>query len=746
MNLKGIKLYLKLNRIKMKNIFLFALIFFVGKLNAQMMVSNGEEAVQNSYAVKSIFIDANIKNQIAEVSVTQTIQNKSDRDMEVELYFPLPTNGVIQNLVMMVDGQEITAQLLEAKEARAIYNGIVQKKKDPALMEFAGYGLFKTSVFPMAIGSERNISIRYTQVCEKHQDLIRFIYPLSTQKFSKNVLESVDVNMIIQTKEDIKTIYSPNAGVTIKRDNDRTASVKMSLKNVIPTSNFKLNYNTSKGKIGASLMSHINDENGCFMLLASPQIEQENQQKIAKNIVFVIDKSGSMAGKKIVQSREALKFVLNNLEDYDYFNIVSYNDRVNQFKNDLVKANSANIKEALTFVDGIHQGGGTNIDGALTQAFQQYKSDEMPNYMMFLTDGLPTAGNTDETHIVTNSNANNKFKTRLFCFGVGNNVNARLLDKLSTQNGGKAVYVSPNEDIEASVSDLYSSISSPVLTDVEITIPGSDIYDTYPSKLPDMFKGGQLLLTGKYKTPGSYTAVIKGKVNGEEKEFKFPVELLDKDKSGEYDFVEKSWASKRIAYLLEQIDQNGESKELTDELVELSKKHGILTPYTSFLAREDVQFADMQSNYSRASGNLKTLNSLSGSSANSLRQYKGKLAEIEAVEDAAPSEEMFYDVEEDADLASYNINSVDTTIAPKVEKKITNVGNNTFYKKEKYWIAGDVDATKLSSAINVTKFSKEYFELSNNLSAEDQKYLGLDGSVYVNLNGKLYYIEEVKKP
>jgi Ca-activated chloride channel family protein len=689
---------------------------------AEGVFSNSVQ-VGNAYEVLNIAVDANMKDQVAEVSVTQTIYNPGNRTLEVEIFFPLPNNGIVQNFMMMVDGKEVPGKLLPKDEAQRIYEGIVRRKRDPALMEYVGYGLFKTSVFPIAIKEERDITVRYTQVCDRKLDMVNFSYPFGTQKFSARALKSVKLTARIESTEPIKSIYSPSDEIKVQRNGDKSATVKMEKTYVTPDHDFKMSYSLLNGAVGANVLSYKPNEksNGYFMLLASPSVAKGIAEKTEKNVVFVLDRSGSMAGKKVEQSKKALEFVLTNLNDNDRFNIVTYDDRVESYKRELQQYNKENFKEAVSYVNSISAGGGTNIDGALTRSMEILKDDSRPNYVIFLTDGLPTAGNTSEATIADNCKKFNSVKARVFAFGVGNDVNARLLDRLSTLNGGASEYVKPHEDIETQVASLYSNISSPVMSDIDINFTHTDIRETYPDQLPDLFKGGQLMWVGQYNKAGKSTVTIKGKVGGKEQTFEFPVDLASHNEPATHDYLQKIWASRRVGYILNQIDLNGRNKEMVDELVKLSKEHGILTPYTAFLAREDVSLASSAENNSRATEQLKQLENTSGQSANAQREIKSDFMKTNKVENG--------------NGIVYSANG-DTTSVNTIKK----IGNKTFYKRNGAWLESTITASEQKGAVRIEQFSSEYFELSKGQSAEFNQYLSFDKEVVVKLNGKTYNI------
>ena len=229
-----------------------------------------------------------------------------------------------------------------------------------------------------------------------------------------------------------------------------------------------------------------------------------------------------MAGKKIEQARKALKSVLNNLRDDDLFNIVVYDDRVESFKPELQRYGPRIRDEAERFVDNIREGGSTNIDSALKTALAMIQDASRPSYVLFLTDGLPTAGETRELAIADNCRQANARRARIFCFGVGYDVNARLLDRLSGGNSGTSEYVKPDEDIETHVGRFYAKMTSPVLADIHLELAGIDINRTYPRDVPDLFEGGQIVWAGRYRQSGRTTIRVSGKVGGERRSTRVP--------------------------------------------------------------------------------------------------------------------------------------------------------------------------------------------------------------------------------
>ena len=596
-----------------------------------------------SYKIKELGVQARINDQVARVHVSQSFVNTGSRQMEVCFVFPLPYDGAVDQLTFLVDGKEYPAKLLPAKEARSIYEGYIRRNRDPALLEWLGTGMFKTSVFPVPPGAERKVTMQYSQLLRKDHALTDFVFPLSTAKYTSHAVEKVSIRATIESSLKIKSVYSPTHSVDVKRSDNKHAVVTYQAQNNIPSADFRLFYDTAKTDLGASVISYRPEgEDGYFMLLASPAIKDKSKERPKKTVVFVVDRSGSMSGKKIEQAKEALRFVLNNLRAGDLFNIVAYDASVESFRPELQKYDEESRKAALGFVEGLYAGGSTNIDGALSSALSMIQDPDRPNYVLFLTDGRPTAGETKEVKIVQNVKGNNSHRARIISLGVGYDVNSRLLDRLTYANHGKTEFVRPDEDLEDHVSRLYSRISSPVMTDVKVTIDiegtkvetGPSVNRVYPREVPDLFEGEQLVLVGRYKKSGTAKVVVQGKVGKGKLKFDFPAKFTKRSRDDSYSFVEKLWAMRRIGQIIDEIDLHGENSELVQELVNLSTKHGILTPYTSFLADDQApaeELANIRLNVGRARQSLQQLELSAGRRALSQRSAKGFLKDANQV-------------------------------------------------------------------------------------------------------------------
>jgi Ca-activated chloride channel family protein len=297
-----------------------------------------------------------------------------------------------------------------------------------------------------------------------------------------------------------------------------------------------------------------------------------------------------MAGAKIDQAKKALKFCVNSLNPEDRFDIVRFSTEAEPLFKSLSDAGAEKQKKALAFVDDLRAAGGTAIKDALAAAL-----DERPGQrdagrlfmVVFLTDGEPTVGEQDPDKIIASvKDAKNGRDVRVFCFGIGNDVNTKLLDQLAEQTRAAAQYVLPNEDLEVPVSTFFAKVQDPMMTGLKLDLGTAGAGKIYPKDLPDLFKGDQLVVFGTYSKAGASAAVLTGTINGQPAKIAQDITLPESTDQSQ-DWIAKLWAVRRVGYLLDEIRINGESKELKEEVTELARRWGIVTPYTAMLIVED---------------------------------------------------------------------------------------------------------------------------------------------------------------
>ena len=538
--------------------------------------------------VNYVQVHTRITDQVAVTSVDQEFYNPNPARLEGTFVFPIPKGAHINKFTMEIDGKQVEAELLPAEKARRIYEDIVRKLRDPALLEYAGRDVFKVRIFPIEPNSKKRITLSYTELLKADDGLVSYVLPLNTEKFSAKPIRNVSVKVDLESKRPLKSIYSPSHSVEVKRHGATSASAGYEATDVQPDTDFALYFAPEKDEIGVNLLTHHrSDEDGYFLLLASPGVDVKEKQVVMKDVVFVLDTSGSMAGKKLEQAKKALQFCVENLNDGDRFEIIRFSTEVEPLFDKLVKATEPNRAKANDFIKDLKPIGGTAIDDALRKALAlRPGGEDRPFVVIFLTDGRPTIGTTDEDQIVANVKKENDARTRVFCFGIGTDVNTHLLDRITEDTRAVSQYVLPDEDLEVKVSNFFSKIKEPVLANPTLKFTG-DIRATklYPSPLPDLFKGEQLVLVGRYSGKGDAAVIVEGSVNGAARKFTYEVRFPDE--ASENEFIPRLWATRRIGYLLDEIRLHGENAELRDEVTELARKYSIVTPYTAYLILED---------------------------------------------------------------------------------------------------------------------------------------------------------------
>jgi len=532
-------------------------------------------------------VDVEVKGQVATTTVTQSFYNHTGRQIEAQYVFPLPKGAAINEFYMTINGKKTKGELLEKKAARMIYTSIVRRMQDPALLEYIGQDLIKVSIFPILPNSKQKIELSYTQTVAYDSSFLKYVYPLKTKLAQHGVAQNFGFRFRLASRRSIKNVYSPTHKIDVTRKSEKEAVVGFERKQQALNKDFEIFWSVSEDKVGIDLMSYREkDKDGYFMLMVTPTASIKKE--IEKNVIFAFDTSGSMEGKKIEQAKNALTVSLNILKKGDRFNIVRFSTEAELFHKELLAASAENIKRAKEFVKGFKAAGGTAIDDAMQQALKLASKDGRPNAVVFLTDGLPTVGETDVDAIIKNAKAKNG-KARIYTFGVGFDVNTKLLDTIAEFSRGCSEYVKPGENIEVKVGLFGQKIKSPVLTDIALKITNAHVYDLYPKKLPDLFKGGQLIISGRYKKGGAGSVALTGVVGGENVTLSNDVTFKEADTGSP--FIERVYSQRRVGYLLGQIRANGEKKELVEEVITLSKKFGIMTPYTAYLVQEDQKVA-----------------------------------------------------------------------------------------------------------------------------------------------------------
>lgn len=546
--------------------------------------------------IKSIKIDTKISSQVATTHVEQVFRNDTPATLEGTYLFPIPESASIAEFAIWDGDRRFVGEVRTREEARRIYDEIVRRQRDPGLLEYAGKDLFQASIFPIPPHSDKKLEIIYTQVVRAEGGTVSYRYPLGVGRQLTRI-ESVAGKIEVESKEPLRNVYSPTHVIDVKRANDRRSVVSFESEKGKEPQDFQLFYTISKEDFGLTLLTHREPgKHGYFLLMISPKDDWSEQEYSAKDVVFVIDTSGSMAeAGKMEKARAALLYGVRILRPQDRFNIISFAGEERLMETGLIAADDKGRARGESFVQGLRPAGGTNINQSLLASTRQFQEAdrERPRMIVFMTDGLPTVDERDVSKIVENIRAAIKPGVRLFTFGVGYDVNTALLDKLAVENGGVADYVEPKEDLEVKVSNFFSKVNYPVLTSPRLTLGGAQTDLVYPRSIPDVFRGSQVTLIGRYSNDSDLKGVqimLSGLSGGASKNYgytnlSFPL----RNEANEY--LPRLWATRRVGWLMEQVRTNGEQKELRDEIVDLGTRYGIVTPYTSYLALEDERIS-----------------------------------------------------------------------------------------------------------------------------------------------------------
>ncbi len=528
-------------------------------------------------------VDVQIHDQVALTALTQTFHNDSRQRLEATYVFPLPENADLTDFQMSFNGKMVEGEVLPADEARRVYESIVRQSRDPGLIEFIGHRLLRMRVFPIEPGSDTVIKVNYQQVTRPIGGMQGYHYPLHTTQAAGQAYGTVRFAVALDTTAPLKSIWSPTHSVEIVRKGERAARIDYEATSGSLSDDFILLYDTDGSDVGLSVVaSKPGAESGFFVLVLAPKQLWPEASRQPQDVVFVMDTSGSMAGDKIVQARSALQFCIDKLDEGDRFEVVRFSTGFDLLFGSLSPASAENRARARQFAGNFTAAGGTNIDDAMVAALRLRPSegDPRPFVVVFLTDGQ---GNNkpEQTLKSIAAVAGAPDNLRIFPFGVGNDVNTILLDRLAAEYHGKPSYVQPGENLELVLGDFFSVISQPVLTGLALSLPGVGATEQFPPVLGDLYHGQQIILAGRFASAASGQVTLTARRDGKPVEYVWPEVAFQN--TAEASYVPAVWAGRKIAYLIDQIRAHGESQEMIQEIVSLSRNYGIQTPYTSWL-------------------------------------------------------------------------------------------------------------------------------------------------------------------
>jgi len=640
--------------------------------------------------IKYHHVSVTITHQVATTRVDQVFYNPNEWAIEGTYIFPLPLDATVREFTLWVDGEPIKGEVLDAEKARQTYQEIVHSLRDPALLEYMGRGALQASIFPIPPKSERRIQLEYSQVLTAEEGLVRYTYPLNTEKFSAKPLESVSVTVDVQSTQPVRAVYSPTHPVDVLRKGNLAFSASYEANDVLPDKDFSLYYSIGKNE-AFHLFSYRDpgeaaSQDGYFLLLLAPRPDVR-ETPVEKDMLLVLDRSGSMEGEKFSQAQAALTYILEHLNPGDRFYLSAFSSGIQTYDDHLRPAQET--RQTVEWVEQLSAQGSTDINRALLEA-AEIADEERLTFLIFLTDGLPTEGVIDSQSILDNFARSAPTNLRLFTFGVGYDVDTFLLDSLTEEHHGLSTYVKPGEALDEILSSFYARISMPVLTNLELDFGGISVYDIYPSPLPDLFAGSQIVVVGRYRGGGAADITLTGEVNNIKQTFTFPNSRFVEDSGGSLNALSglpRLWAARKVGFLLNQIRLKGPDQETIDQIVKLSIRYGIITPYTSYLVTEPLVFgAEAQQQLGRDAYQqvLSAPTIVSGAGAVNKAAEQGQLERA----DVAPS------------------------LPASAEQLVRTVGARTFVLKEGIWTDTAFDPQVMAPR-RVAFLSTDYFALAD---------------------------------
>ncbi|HBC87792.1 MAG TPA: hypothetical protein DCZ94_12630 [Lentisphaeria bacterium] len=710
-----------------------------------IIIPPGRPVFHGSVEITAIRADVKIKEQVATTTIDIDLKNPTPARLEAEIVMPVPDAAAIKLFDFKGAGKEPSARLMKKEEARRIYNEIVSKMRDPAILEFAGLNLIRSCVFPVEPNGTQNVRLTYEQILEADGNRIDYFIPRSESLSYKTPWK---FTVSIESSKPVSTVYSPTHEVNVKKKSATLLEVVVPEKITADPGPFRLSYLIESNEVSASLMAYPDPKTGggYFLFLAGfPSDEVKKIHKIKRELTIVIDRSGSMRGDKIKQAREAASQVIAGLEEGEAFNLISYNEAVDMFSKSPVIKSAQSEKSAREYLEQLNASGGTNINDALVEALRQKPANEnMLPIVLFLSDGLPTIGQTSEKLIKESVLKGNPFSRRTFTFGVGVDVNTPLLDKIATGTRAVSTYVLPKEDVELKVASVFKRLYGPLMVSPELHVGDANaaeapglVADTIPALLPDVFTGDQVIVLGRYTKEKPVTFKLSGNYAGSRKEFKFPFNFDKASTSNS--FVPRLWASRKIALLIDGIRESGADpqtnpsdpkiKELVDEIVRLSIEFGILTEYTAFLAEEGTALADTAEIRKEAGANF-------AGRAMAARSGMGAVNQSDNLSKMSTQSRRDYS-------NSYLNEKMERVSVSNIQQ----MNDLSFYNRNGKWVDSRVASKKEAVTPDVTvEFgTKEFDELLTRLIKENrQGAVSLKEDIMLEVDGKTVLVKSVK--
>lgn len=561
-------------------------------------------------AIQSHRVDVEVEAGVAKTHVTEVFVNHTNRRLEATFLFPLPREAALTDFALYVNGKRQSGEVMPAERAREIYEDIVRRMRDPGLLEYMGSGLIRMRVFPVEPGKTTRVEVSYSHPLPFDAGVYEYTYPMKTGRSASRVEQDLTLTVRISSRQPLKSVYCPTHEVGITRRDDYHAVAGFEQTGATLDRDFTLFYTVSERQFGLNLLTHrLEGPHGYFALMLSPRVEMPDSKIMAKDVIFVIDTSGSMQEQqRMVSARDAVTFCLKALRPADRFQVIAFSTAVQPYSEGLREASPENVREAVEWVQRLEARGGTDLCGATLEALKRAPSGDRPYLVVLVTDGKPTVGVTETAEIVSHVERANTRNVRVFPFGIAENLDVPLLDRIAETTRGHSDYVSPGREIETKIASFFGKVSHPVLADLQLDFGEAQVRDMYPQRLPDLFRGSQVVVFGRYVSSTDTALSLSGKMNGETQVFIYDAHFPASNAGNE--FLPALWARRKIAYLLDQIRLHGGEQELVDEVIRLSREYGVATPFTSYLVVEDSEMPTLRPGHGLPREAVRTLGAM----------------------------------------------------------------------------------------------------------------------------------------
>jgi Ca-activated chloride channel family protein len=517
-----------------------------------------------------------LEGRVLRYEVTERWTNRGRALGEVDYVLPLPRGAAFENLSLMIDGEMVNGEIRGAGEARRIYEEIVRRQRDPALVEWMDHGVLRTRIFPIQPSETRTVTVRFNAIAEREGDALRVDVPAPRGQGTENT--GTQLNFQWPEGNGYGEAWSPT-----HRVEDAGGVPRRSLRVVDATGTVTLLLPVRSNSAAMTVLTHAprTDEGYMLLTIGAPT---RSVSRTARDVTFVIDVSGSMSGEKMTQAKAAGRQLLNSLGASDRFRLIAFSSDVNDFAEGWSAVNPGSLRRAQEWLDGLSATGGTNIGGALERALEVSTPENRLGLVLFMTDGEPTVGERDPAKLAARA-SQQRGERRVFTFGIGADVNVTLLEQLALDGAGTAHFVRPQENVERIVGVVAQRLTSPVATDIRIRAQGVTLEQVMPAGRIDLFAGQELTILARY-TGSAESARIT--VTGQHpdgpvtwtSEARFPAQRTQDA------FVGRLWATQRVGWLSAERRKNGASPELDNEIKQLGERWGIPTALTSYLVLE----------------------------------------------------------------------------------------------------------------------------------------------------------------